>query len=179
MTEQLIQVSDIAKKTGKHKSAIFKVINKLKISTQKISGDDSRGQLASYVTESDSQSIIEYIGRNGNFVSEEKSEFNENQVGYFYLIQLEPNHDPLRFKVGFAINVGDRLIKHKCSAPYATIIRQWPCKLLWEKTAIDYISIGCERIHTEVFRAPRSLDETIEKCERFFALFQSEKSLSR
>ncbi|HWB54643.1 MAG TPA: hypothetical protein VG722_10640, partial [Tepidisphaeraceae bacterium] len=57
----------------------------------------------------------------------------------------------------------------RCSAPFAKVVRPWPCKLLWEKTAIECVTTGCERLHTEVFRAPEK-DKILERCEQFFAL---------
>jgi hypothetical protein len=89
--------------------------------------------------------------------------------GVFYLLLLEPDHDPGRFKVGFAINLPDRLRALRCSAPFAIVIKSWPCKNLWEKTAIECVSEGCERLHTEVFRTA-SIETVIAKCESFFAL---------
>jgi hypothetical protein len=96
-------------------------------------------------------------------------DFVSAEVGVFYLIQLEPEFDPGRFKVGFAAGMSERLRQLRCSAPFATVVRSWPCRRLWEKTAIESVSAGCERLHTEVFRTG-SLDEIIERCERFFAV---------
>lgn len=42
-----------------------------------------------------------------------------NDVGFFYLIQLEPEHDSGRFKLGFTMDLDGRLQKHRCSAPFA------------------------------------------------------------
>ncbi|NJR52122.1 MAG: hypothetical protein HC780_23645 [Leptolyngbyaceae cyanobacterium CSU_1_3] len=85
------------------------------------------------------------------------------------MIQLEPEFDPGRFKVGFAANMSERLRHLRCSAPFAVVMRTWPCRRLWEKTAIESVSDSCERLHTEVFRAS-STDEIIVRCERFFAV---------
>jgi hypothetical protein len=40
---------------------------------------------------------------------------------------------------------------------------------LWEKTAIDCVTNGCEQLHTEVFRA-ESLEAVEGKCVQFFKL---------
>ncbi len=42
-----------------------------------------------------------------------------DDVGFFYLIQLEPEHDSGRFKLGFTMDLDGRLQKHRCSAPFA------------------------------------------------------------
>ena len=41
----------------------------------------------------------------------------ENEAGFFYLIQLIPELDPKRIKLGFADNVSNRLSQHRTSAP--------------------------------------------------------------
>ena len=89
--------------------------------------------------------------------------------GVFYLIQLEPCHDPGRFKVGFASNLSERLRDHRCSAPLATVLAKWPCRPLWEKTAIDCVTQSCEQIHTEVFRTD-DISAVQQRCEQFFSL---------
>jgi hypothetical protein len=49
------------------------------------------------------------------------------------------------------------------------VLRSWVCKSLWEKTAIDCVTVGCDRLHTEVFRTAL-IDNVISRCERFFEL---------
>ncbi|MCL2065374.1 MAG: GIY-YIG nuclease family protein [Candidatus Cloacimonetes bacterium] len=97
----------------------------------------------------------------------EKKDLISNVNGYFYLIQLEPDLDPGRFKVGFATSLEDRIRQHKCSAPLLKLKKHWACKSLWEKTIIDCITNDCEKIHTEVFRST-SIDIVIKKCDEFF-----------
>jgi hypothetical protein len=87
----------------------------------------------------------------------------------FYLLLLEPDHDPGRFKVGFALSVPERLRQLRCSAPFAKVVCAWPCKRLWEKSAIECVAEGCERLHTEVFRTS-SLGSVVARCDQFFAL---------
>ena len=91
------------------------------------------------------------------------------EQGVFYLLSLEPKSDPGRFKVGFATSLSERLRQLRCSAPFTTVVATWPCKRLWERTAIDSVGEGCERLHTEVFRTT-SLEAVRERCDRFFAL---------
>lgn len=92
-----------------------------------------------------------------------------DDVGAFYIIQLEPQHDPTRVKVGFATDLDGRVRKHRTAAPFARCVANWPSKRTWERAAIDCITIGCEQIHTEVFRAA-SLDQLVERGSAFFGL---------
>ena len=90
----------------------------------------------------------------------------------FYLIQLEPKFDPLRFKAGFTTDLANRLRHHRCSAPFACCVKSWPCHQTWERAAIDCVTKDCEQLHTEVFRAI-SLDEVVSRGDRFFSLMPS------
>ncbi len=166
MKEELISVIEIAKLHGKRPQAIHKIVRRLNIETTKIKSEEARGQTASYISKDDYETIKDYLVKpesNGN------DDIDLSSSGVFYLIQLEPEHDPGRFKVGFASSIDERLRKHKTAAPYSKVIKTWPCKLLWEKTVIDSVSQGCERVHTEVFRV-EDLDLVKERCDKFFLL---------
>ena len=95
--------------------------------------------------------------------------FYSDDVGFFYVIQLEPAHDPGRFKVGFTMDLEGRLQKHRCSVPFATYLNTWPCKRVWERAAIDCVTEACERLHTEVYRT-NSLEQLRIRAEEFFSL---------
>ena len=123
-------------------------------------------------TETDLGRIKEELSLRGTNLDKESqvSRYAEtDEMGVFYLIQLEPDHDPCRFKVGFAVNMPDRLRAHRCAAPFSKVVKKWPCKRLWEKTAIDCITATCARLHTEVYRS-QSLDDIIKKADDFFNL---------
>lgn len=89
--------------------------------------------------------------------------------GVFYLIQLEPEHDPGRVKLGFTTDLDGRLRKHRCSAPFGQCLKAWPCLRRWERAAIDPITAGLEQLHTEVFRAG-SMEQVVSSADRFFAV---------
>ena len=72
-------------------------------------------------------------------------------------------------KLGFGSSVEERLRSHKTSAPYAKVLKYWPCKKLWEKTAIESITVGCEQIYTEVFLA-EDIGNVVARAENFFDL---------
>lgn len=169
MSDKIVPVSEIATKWNKRRQSIFKIIKKLKIETIKQKSSIGRGQAISYVTSDDEERINEYLCKLDVEISEDDLQTNYDLEGVFYLIQLEPDYDPGRFKVGFATSIEERIRQHKCSAPLLKLIKTWPCKILWEKTAIDCVTYNCEKIHTEVFRA-KSLESILEKCDKFFDL---------
>ncbi|NTW70089.1 MAG: hypothetical protein HGB23_09625 [Chlorobiaceae bacterium] len=174
MTEHLISIKDFAEQQGLYRQTVFKVIKRLEIEPAKLrGGKQNRGQTISYITEEDAQRLLEALASSRRTQDgKEGRDFSDAvlyDVGVCYLLCLEPVHDPCRFKVGFASNLPDRLRQHRCSAPFTQIVKTWPCRRLWEKTAIECVTEGCERLHTEIFRS-QSLDAVESKCEQFFAL---------
>lgn len=166
MNDELISVIDIAKIHGKHKAYVFKILKRLGIDAVKQKNSGSKGQRISYITQEDYDLLKEHLETRDR--GSQSPDIDSNLGGVFYLIQLEPEHDPGRFKLGFATNLEERLRSHKTAAPFSKILKYWPCKLLWEKTAIDCVVQGCERLHTEVFRT-ESISQVLERCEQFFA----------
>ncbi len=172
MNNELISVIDAAKQLKKYKQTLFKIIRKLKITPTKQKHSEHRGQTITYITQEEFGRIAEYfsIKQDSNNSTDIQPSIQDNSdAGVFYLIQLEPTHDPRRFKVGFATTMNDRLRQHRCSAPFATVIGTWPCRKLWEQTAIDCVTIDCEKVHTEVFRTD-NIENVKNRCIQFFAL---------
>lgn len=166
MADELISVIEIAKIHRKYRQSVHRVLQRLGVETTKMKSTEARGQLATYISRDDYELIRDQFDK-ADSTSAEDAE--SGGPGVFYLIQLEPDHDPGRFKVGFATSVEDRLRKHRTAAPYSVVLNTWPCKLLWEKTAIDSVTQDCERLHTEVFRT-NDLNRVIERCNQFFSL---------
>jgi len=171
MSDDLISVIDFARQQGAHKQSIFKILRRLGVEPTKRSGTNNRGQLVSYITKEDADLVSANLrpAKSSDLVANEESNRLLEERGVFYLICLEPKSDPGRFKVGFATTLSERLRQLRCSAPFIEIIATWPCKRLWERTAIDCVTEGCERLHTEIFRT-MSLTAIREKCDQFFAL---------
>jgi hypothetical protein len=167
MQDEIVSVIDIARLYGKHKQSVFKLVRRLGIEMVKVQGEDSRGQKISCITMKDYEILKPELEQMGN--ADDQHDTLESSYGVFYLIQLEPDLDPGRFKVGFAVNVDQRLRSHRISAPLCILVRTWPCKALWEKTAIDSICAGYERLYTEVFRAD-SIEEVVDRYEEFFSV---------
>lgn len=177
MNESFISVKEFAETNGLHRQTVFRVLKRLNIEQSKLrGGSENRGQTISYITKQDAVLILDELRSSKTLQrtdnkgkSIELPDATLYDIGVFYLLCLEPEHDPHRFKVSFASNINDRLRQHRCAAPYTKVIKTWACRRLWEKTAIECVTQECERLHTEVFRA-NSLDAVETKCEQFFAL---------
>jgi hypothetical protein len=175
MDDDLVSVIDVASQHGKRKGTVFRILNRLGIEPTKRRSSAGKNQLVSYITQEELRRVtieMQAITNRDDLEpseGEEGDDFVSAEVGVFYLIRLEADFDPGRFKVGFAAGMSERLRQLRCSAPFAVVVRTWPCRRLWEKTVIDSVAAGCERLHTEVFRTT-SLDEIVARCERFFAI---------
>ena len=179
MAEQMLSVRDAAVELGMRKQTIFKVMKRLGITGVKRRDASARNQLVSYITQSEVVRIRDAAQEKLLKTNGEPSDdgFISAEVGVFYLLQLEPEHDPTRFKVGFAANMEERLRTLKCSAPFITVWKTWPCKRLWEKTVIDCVTTGCEQLHTEVFRC-NSIESVATKCDVFFGMMPDIASIT-
>jgi predicted GIY-YIG superfamily endonuclease len=100
----------------------------------------------------------------------------EAESGYFYIIQLVPELDPKRIKLGYTNDLKDRLSQHKTAAPTAIIVKSWPCKRTWELTIMDSLSsVNCKHILNEVFEC-EDIAKLIERGDKLFDLLPDPKS---
>ena len=109
MSDKRISVKDLSDRHGLHKPTVFKVIRRLGIEPEKArGGSESRGQMISYITENEANHVLEAIGSGRSACSQSEENITEAalyDVGVFYLILLEPEHDPSRFKVGYLLQL--------------------------------------------------------------------------
>jgi hypothetical protein len=91
------------------------------------------------------------------------------EFGVFYLIQLVPELDSRRIKLGFADDITSRLSQHQTAAPTAKLVKTWACKRTWEHTVIDCLSINCSLILNEVYEC-EDIPLLIEKADQLFNL---------
>lgn len=162
----MISAAELALEMGCRKQTVFKIARRIGVQGRSERREDARGQTVTVFSDDEAAQIRQNL-------SPTKEERVPNSLapdrGYFYIVQIEPYLDPGRFKVGFAPDVDARLRKHRTAAPFSQLLHQWPCKSLWEKTAIDAICVNCEKLHTEVFRSG-NLSKVILRGNAFFSL---------
>ena len=181
MTEERISVIEAAKRLGKHRKSLPRILKRLGITPSSERRSEHGGQATAFITLDDFEMLSQYVSDGECCVASENGRDTSSpspDQGFFYVIQLEPELDPGRFKVGFAVNLPDRLRVFQCAAPFATLIATWPFHRSWEKTAIDSVTPGSENLHTEVFRT-FSLDSIIKRCSEFFSLMPDSRKCSR
>ena len=176
MNQECISVIDAASEIGLDKRNVFKILKRLGIETflERSSSPNHRGQAIAHISLEDFESLRNDMASKVTTPLAADSdtadlEYVPIEAGNFYVIQLEPEHDCGRFKVGFAVSIAERLRSHRCAAPFAKLVKSWPCRRVWERTAIDCVTAGCEQLHTEVFRTSE-LAGVITRCDQFFSM---------
>jgi len=172
MNETRIAIVDLADELQVRKQRVFKLLPRLGIRTMQRREPDRGNQMVATISIEEAATIRQEIIKSTETVgdgSAAASGLFSDDTGFFYVIQLEPDHDPGRFKVGFTTDLDGRLQKHRCSAPFAKYLKSWPCRRVWERAAIDCVTSESEQLHTEVFRVT-SVDTVISKAAGFFSV---------
>ena len=166
---EFVSLRQLAKRLGMDPSGARRYVLAQGFSFLKQRIPETGNQIANVLTEEDAEAIIalrESQGFTGQVIA------NTTQ-GYFYVVQIVPELDPLRVKFGFANDAHNRLQSHRTIAPTAILVKAWPCKRQWEQAAMDCATrMGCKLIANEVFQC-NNLDAVIQRCETFFALMPS------
>jgi hypothetical protein len=172
--DERIAIVDLADELQVRKQRLFKLLGRLGIQPTQRRDSERRGQNVAVISAADAAALRKELARLSSADSPGgvESPVFLDDVGFFYLIRLEPNHDPGRFKVGFTTELDGRLQKHRCSAPFAEYMKTWPCRRVWERAAIDCATDDCEKLHTEVFRTA-SLDQVTARADTFFSVMPS------
>jgi hypothetical protein len=172
--EEGVAVVELADELQIRKQTIFKVMKRLGIHAVKRREYDRRGQMISVIRRADADAVRDELRRTTSGSREGSSSVGDTRYfsedsGVFYVVQLEPAHDPGRLKVGFTTDIDGRLRHHRCSAPFAQCVKTWPCRRTWERAAIDCVTTGAEQLHTEVFRVG-SVQVVIDRADKFFGV---------
>lgn len=166
-SDEFVSIKDLAKRLGRDRSHAHRYVPKHGYAFHKRRTPDSGSQLTLCVTSAEADQIVSQRSDKGFNAS---TVVTVSDVGVFYVIQLVPDLDPKRLKLGFAESLEQRLSQHRTTAPTARVLRTWPCKRLWEITAIDALTrIGCRLILNEVFECDE-LDALVARGDAFFSL---------
>lgn len=167
---QHVSLKQLAAQLGMDRSQARKYVLKLGYTPSWLRTSDSGGQRSLVVTTDEAEAIIATrLHDYGDPVSGSSGQPTPDH-GFFYIIQLVPELDPRRVKLGFAVSVEERLSQHRTAAPTATCLRVWPCKRIWELPAIDCLVHDTARlILNEVYEC-EGVDALVQKAEAFFAL---------
>lgn len=164
--QEHVSVKQLAKEWGIDSSNARKYIVAQGFSFLKKRLPESHGQLCNVLAKEDAEMVRglrEGQGFTGKAIANDAG-------GWFYIVQIVPDLDPLRVKLGFAGDVKARLQAHRTIAPTAQLVKAWPCRRVWEQAAIDSITrAGCKLIANEVFQCD-DLEASVERAESFFLI---------
>jgi hypothetical protein len=164
---EFVSIKDLAKRLGMDRSHARRYVLKLGYTFHKRRTPDSGSQLTLCVTSAEADQIASQRADKGFIAS---TVVAVSDVGVFYVIQLVPDLDPKRLKLGFAESIEQRLSQHRTAAPTARMLRAWPCKSSWEQTAIDALTtVGCRLILNEVFECDEP-DALVKRGDAFFSM---------
>lgn len=173
MAEEYISIKQLATEIGMDRSHARRYVLGLGLTPTKHRTADSGNQLTLTVTAPEADFIRQNRKEQGFL---ESSKPIENEVGSFYVIQLVPELDRKRIKLGFADDINQRLSQHRTSAPTATVLKSWPCRRSWEKTVIDALAgVGGKLILNEVYEFD-DIEKMIEHGDQLFSLLADPSS---
>jgi hypothetical protein len=165
-----ILLGELAVELGMDKSALRKWALKNGFTFLTVRGAKTQGQVALALTPEDADVLRGLRASQGYGADVQRV---SNGKGWFYIIQLVPEFSAGRVKLGFAVDVNSRLQEHRCAAPTAQLIQQFPCSRVWEYAAIASVTReGCTSLSNEVFDC-ESIDDLVRRAEEFFALTPS------
>jgi hypothetical protein len=167
MDQEFVTLKQLSEEIGMDRSHVRRYVIALGIEPKKRRTADSGGQLTLTVSNEEAEFIKQKREEHGYLGS---SKPVEKEIGSFYIIQLVPELDPKRIKLGFADDVNQRLNQHRTSAPTAKVLKTWACKRSWEKTVIDSLSsVGGKLILNEVYEFS-DVEKLIEHGNKLFDL---------
>jgi hypothetical protein len=166
-SDDYVSIKDLANRSGMDRSHARRYVLKLGYSFHKRRTPGSGSQLTLWVTSAEADEIASQRADKGFTAS---TVVAISDVGFFYVIQLVPDLDSRRLKLGFADSLEQRLSQHRTAAPTVRVLRAWPCKRSWELTAIDAITReGCRLILNEVFECDE-LEILVKRGDTFFSM---------
>ena len=168
MTEH-ITLTEVAEAINLDRSNARKYILKRGFSFSRIRTNESRGQLTLALTQEDAEAVKE-LRRSEGFASDRGPKvIVQNGKGWFYVVQIIPDLDANRVKLGFTNGLEGRLQAYRTASPSAMALKSWPCKQSWERAAMDSVTrIDCKQIGPELFKCD-DLKELIRRGDRFFS----------
>jgi DNA-binding MarR family transcriptional regulator len=171
MPTEMVSFTELAKRLGMDKTHASRyakrVAEKLGIEIRRWRDPSANNQSVLAVIESDAERVVE-CRRSEGFLGSDKVPATDR--GVFYVVQLVPDLDPSRIKLGFAVDMQERLSQHRTAAPTAAVLKTWPCRRAWETTVMEsLVSEGCRLILNEVYEC-KDVATLLEKGNRLFEL---------
>jgi hypothetical protein len=174
MAEEYVLLAALAHEWGIDKSTARKYAKRHGFDFVRTRGSDPTHQLVLALSKADAELLREIRAREG-YQAQLTSDYRavENGRGIFYVVQVIPDVDPSRVKLGYASSAPQRLESYRTISPTARLVKTWACRPTWERAAIDSLTaLDCELIGGEVYTC-RNLDALLQRGDAFFSLMPS------
>jgi hypothetical protein len=174
MEETYVTLAQLSTRLQMDRSQLRKYVLRKGVAWQHVRTPDSHGQVALALTTEAAEHLIALRAEEGFVPGRTRAlPVPTEDRGVCYIVQLVPDLAPGRLKVGFAADLAARLAAHRTAAPTAVVLETWPCKRVWEATALDALTAcDCTMIGPEVFDC-LNIDTVIARGHAFFALLPS------
>jgi hypothetical protein len=169
---EYVLLKDLADEFGIDKSNLRKYILDNDVKPEKIRLPEANNQLTLVLSKEQAVLVRQIRQSQGFEIGGENNNVPiiRTDTGIFYIIQLVPLLSPARIKLGYTINIKNRLRSHRTTCPNAKVLEQYPCKEAWEMAAIDSITReGCTLVGNEVYDT-NSIEQLMEQANQFFSI---------
>ena len=122
---EYVTIQELADDWGMARSNARKYVLKQGFTFASIRTPDTRGQATLALSSEDAEAVREVRRRQG--FSKGAATPVENGDGYFYIVQVVPELEPRRVKLGWTYDVDSRLSAHRTAAPGHPARRESEC----------------------------------------------------
>jgi hypothetical protein len=169
MPNQWVFLADLAEQMGMERSNARKYILDHRFQFTKIRCIAKNNAMMLALSTEDAEAILAQRKQDG-FMDGTAAVPETNGHGVFYIVQPMPKLDSTRLKFGFTTSLEQRMLSYHAICPEAIVLYTWPCKSIWEKTAISALSRdACEQLGQELFRC-QDIDKILERGQSFFGM---------
>lgn len=168
--QSFVILADLARELGLDRSNMRKYAIKHGFSFLQVRTPKSRGQSVLALTEQDAEAVRELRSKQGFLSGQPHGQPVDNGHGWFYLVQIAPDLDPMRIKFGFASDPIRRIDYYRTLSPTVTLVKTWRCRASWERAAIDSLTrLNAISLGGEVFQI-EDLASAIQQGDTFFSI---------
>lgn len=165
-----VTIKELAEEIGIDKSNARKYVIDNGFQFEKIRTLETQNQLTLVLTIEQAEQVKQLRLSHGFAINGRAQSAGTSKTTIFYIIQLVPELDCKRVKLGYTGNLNARLRAHRTTCPNAKVLAYYPCLETWELAAIASITReGCELIGNEVYQTS-DLDMMIDRADTFFAI---------
>jgi len=134
--------------------------------------DRESRQAVNALTTEDAERAVDLRAQQGFFARESSSDSSviNDGTGFFYVIRLMPDIAPNRIKVGYAASLQSRIESHRCTCPQLELLKSWPCRKVYEHTAIAIAINGSAFSYGGEVYDVASVDDMIARLDSFFGM---------